>query len=168
MDSPCLEQLVIHLGSVAARIREVKCRTRGGYSKPPVKRKLVQGASSLRSTHAKAAALKDDSPFLTISDDDAGLPNVLEMQNANACHLKIFAITPSKRITWITSSMEKKRDQECEELKAKCEAAMVDFDKNPAVNVLREKIASFLGEVKEHRANLDRMLLESQKWAGYQ
>ncbi|GJX23040.1 hypothetical protein Tco_0227485 [Tanacetum coccineum] len=63
---------------------------------------------------------------------------------------------------------EKVRDQECEELKAKCKEAMADFDKNPIVNVLHEKIASLFGEVKEHRANLDRMLLESQNWVGYQ
>nr|GEU72097.1 hypothetical protein [Tanacetum cinerariifolium] len=45
---------------------------------------------------------------------------------------------------------------------------MADFDKNHAVIVLREKIASLSGEVKEHIANLDRMLLVSQKWDGYQ
>ncbi|GKB07387.1 hypothetical protein Tco_0835671 [Tanacetum coccineum] len=141
-DSPHLEQLVIHPGSVAARIRERKCRTRGGSSKPPVKRKLVQGASSSRSTRAKAAASRDDSLFLTISDDD------------EECD--------------VLKDKEKERDQECEELKAKCEAAMANFDKNPIVSVLRDKIASLSGEVKEHRANLDRMSLESQKWAGYQ
>nr|GEX82463.1 hypothetical protein [Tanacetum cinerariifolium] len=130
-DSPRSEQLVIHPGSVASRIRERKCRTRRGSLKPSVKHKLVQGASSLRSTRAKDATLKDDSPFLTI---------------------------------WIG---KKARDQECEELKAKCEAAMADFDKNPTVNVLHEMIASLFGEVKEHRADLDRMLLENQKWTGY-
>ncbi|GJZ69100.1 hypothetical protein Tco_0632650 [Tanacetum coccineum] len=213
-DSPCLEKLMIHPSSVATRIREIKCRTRGGSSKPHVKHKLVQGASSSRSPHAKVAASKDDSPFLTISDDDKGLPDVLELQNANTCHLQIFAITPLAWKNYLDNQLdvdlldlhdrcyarqtvvenavnrksrellkminqikaecdvlkdrEKSRDQECEELKAKCEAAMAYFDKNPAVNVLCEKIASFSGEVKEHRANLDRMLLESQKWAGYQ
>nr|GEY48402.1 hypothetical protein [Tanacetum cinerariifolium] len=68
----------------------------------------------------------------------------------------------------VIKEREKSMYQECEELKAKCEAAMADFDKNPAVNVLREKIVSLSEEVKEHRANLDRMLLESQKWANYQ
>nr|GEZ18819.1 hypothetical protein [Tanacetum cinerariifolium] len=68
--SSLLEQLVIHTGSVATRIKERK------------------------STSAKVAASKDDSSFLTISDDDEGFPDVLELQNANACHLKIFAITP--------------------------------------------------------------------------
>ncbi|GJQ91865.1 hypothetical protein Tco_0003004 [Tanacetum coccineum] len=68
----------------------------------------------------------------------------------------------------VMKEREKARDQDCEELKAKCEAAVADFDKNPTVNVFHEKIVSLSGEVKEHRANLDRMLLPSQKWAGYQ
>ncbi|GJU05413.1 hypothetical protein Tco_1121843, partial [Tanacetum coccineum] len=54
-----------------------------------------------------------------------------------------------------------------EEFKAKYKAAMMDFDKNLAVNVLHGKITSLSREVKEDRANLDRMLLESQKWPGY-
>ncbi|GKG12547.1 hypothetical protein Tco_0346784, partial [Tanacetum coccineum] len=40
------------------------------------------------------------------------------------------------------------------------------FDQNPTVLALREKISSL--DVKEHKGNLDRMMLESQKWAGYQ
>ncbi|GKC02895.1 hypothetical protein Tco_0994505 [Tanacetum coccineum] len=42
------------------------------------------------------------------------------------------------------------------------------FDKNPIVNVLRQKIKSLLDEVNEHKSSIDKMLLESQKWAGYQ
>ncbi|GJY23654.1 hypothetical protein Tco_0397312 [Tanacetum coccineum] len=49
-------------------------------------------------------------------------------------------------------------DKECEELKAKCEAAMANFDNNPVVNVLRQKIKSLSREVMEHKAILDRML----------
>nr|GEU60636.1 reverse transcriptase domain-containing protein [Tanacetum cinerariifolium] len=173
------EEYLIHLMSVAVRIRERKCGTRGGSSKPPVKRKLVQGAFTLISTRVKTVALKDDPLFLTISND--------YKDNANACHLKVFAVTPpawknhldnqldvellelhDQAERGMLKDMEKVRDQECEELKAKCKAAMVDFDKNPAINVLHEKIASLFREAKKHRANLDRMLLESQKWVGYQ
>ncbi|GKC04173.1 hypothetical protein Tco_0995783 [Tanacetum coccineum] len=207
-DSLHHEQLVIHPGSVAARIRERKCRTRGGSLMPLVKRKLVQRASSSRSTHTKAATSKDDSPVLTIYDDDEGLPDCLELEDANACHLKVSAITPS---AWknhldnqldvelfdlhdrcyarqavvdnvvnkmsrellkvvdriraecnVLKDMEKARDQECEELKAKCEAVMANFDKKPAVNVLREKIVSLSEEklskplsIKSCNAKLD-------------
>ncbi|GKD78488.1 hypothetical protein Tco_1341109 [Tanacetum coccineum] len=60
---PHHETVVIHPGSVAGRIRERKCKTRGGSSRPPVKH-------------------------------DEGLPDVLELHNANASPLKIFDITP--------------------------------------------------------------------------
>nr|GEZ36443.1 hypothetical protein [Tanacetum cinerariifolium] len=173
-------------------------------------RRIEHRDSAPLSRFGKAAASKDDSPFLTILDDDEGLLGVLELQIANACHLKISAITP---LDWknhldsqsdvelldlhdwcyakqavidnavnrrsrellkmidqirvecdVLKDREKERDQECEELKDKCEVAILDFDKNLAVNVLREKIASLSEEVKEHRANIDRTLLESQKW----
>ncbi|GKC32845.1 hypothetical protein Tco_1040139 [Tanacetum coccineum] len=45
---------------------------------------------------------------------------------------------------------------------------MADFDNNPTINILREKIVSLSCKVKEHKASLERMLLESKKWAGYQ
>ncbi|GKB41454.1 hypothetical protein Tco_0886396 [Tanacetum coccineum] len=91
---------VVHPGSVAARINERKCKTRGGSSRPLVKRKLASG-------ELKAASIK-------------------------------------------------------------CEDAMAEFDQNPAILVLRENISSLTADVKGHKGNLDRMMLESQKWAGYQ
>nr|GFC64208.1 hypothetical protein [Tanacetum cinerariifolium] len=42
--SPKPELFVVHLGSVAARIKDRKCKTRGGSSRPPVKRKLASGS----------------------------------------------------------------------------------------------------------------------------
>ncbi|GJW09422.1 hypothetical protein Tco_1575249 [Tanacetum coccineum] len=38
----------------------------------------------------------------------------------------------------------------------------------PTVLALREKLSSLTANVKEHKGNLDRMMLESQKWVGYQ
>nr|GEX49417.1 hypothetical protein [Tanacetum cinerariifolium] len=70
--SPKLELFVVHLGSVAARIKDRKCKTRRGSSRPPVKRKLAFGSSNSRVTHAKTSTSKDDVPFLTVSDDDEG------------------------------------------------------------------------------------------------
>nr|GEZ06210.1 hypothetical protein [Tanacetum cinerariifolium] len=60
---------------------------------------------------------------------------------------------------------EKARDKGCEGLKAKCKAAMADFDKNPVVNVLRQKTKSILVGVKEHKSCMDRMFaaLEDEK-----
>ncbi|GJU47363.1 hypothetical protein Tco_1204629 [Tanacetum coccineum] len=68
----------------------------------------------------------------------------------------------------VMKDRERAREEECEELRAKCEAAMTEFEKNPTVVALREKISTLSTEVKEHKVSLDRMMLESQKWAGYQ
>nr|GEZ65221.1 hypothetical protein [Tanacetum cinerariifolium] len=80
-----LEVFVVHLGSVAARIKERRCRTRGGSSRPPVNRKLAPGSSSSRATRAHTSFSKDDTPFLTVFEED---------EDANDCHLKISAIIP--------------------------------------------------------------------------
>ncbi|GJT06274.1 hypothetical protein Tco_0840736 [Tanacetum coccineum] len=45
---------------------------------------------------------------------------------------------------------------------------MMDFDNNLAVVALCEKISTLSSEAKEHKANLERMMLESKKWEGYQ
>ncbi|GJT76403.1 hypothetical protein Tco_1043128 [Tanacetum coccineum] len=122
------------------KLKDRKCRIRGRSSKPHVKRMLVQG-----------------------------LPDGLELQNANACHLKISNITPPVwRRGYEVLKEKEEGKKECEDLKAKFKAAMADFDNNLAVNVLREKIVALSGEVKEHKASLKRMLLESKKWAIYQ
>ncbi|GJX31689.1 hypothetical protein Tco_0241544 [Tanacetum coccineum] len=71
-----------------------------------------------------------------------------------------------KRECEVLKEREKDRDKEYAVLKAKCEAVMEEFDKNPVVMVLRQKIVSLLAEVKEHKKSMERMLLESQK--GYQ
>ncbi|GJX11310.1 hypothetical protein Tco_0201169 [Tanacetum coccineum] len=91
---PKPELFVVHPGSVAARIKDRKCKTRGGSSRPPVKRKLSLGSSTSRATRAKTSSSKDDASFLTVSDDDEGLPDVLELKDVTTCHLKISPITP--------------------------------------------------------------------------
>ncbi|GJR89790.1 hypothetical protein Tco_0213801 [Tanacetum coccineum] len=147
-------------------------RQEGGSSRPPVKRKIALGSSSSRATSAKISSSKDDLPFLTVSDDDAVLPDVFELKYANACHLKISAIT---RLAWkdyldnhLDVELERAWEEECEEIRTKCEAAMTDFEKNPTMVVMRHKISTLSTKAKVHKANLDRMMLESQKWAGYQ
>ncbi|GKC36524.1 hypothetical protein Tco_1048908 [Tanacetum coccineum] len=207
--SPKPELFVIHPGSVAARIKDRKCKTRGWSSRPPVKRKLASGSSTSRATRAKTSSSKDDAPFLTVFYDDEGFPDVLELKDATAYHLKIFAITPPASKNHMDNHMdlelldlhdrcyarqavvdnfvnrrscellhvieklrgecgvmrsrERAREEECEGLQVKCEAAMTEFEKNPAVVALWEKIFVLSDEVKEHKLNLDRMMLESQK-----
>nr|GEV40288.1 putative ribonuclease H-like domain-containing protein [Tanacetum cinerariifolium] len=48
-----------------AEIKDMKCKSRGGSSRPPIRRKLAPG-----------------------------LPDVLELKDATPCYLKIFSITP--------------------------------------------------------------------------
>nr|GFA90525.1 hypothetical protein [Tanacetum cinerariifolium] len=85
---------VVHPRSVAARIKERKCKTMGGSLRPHIKRKLAFGSSSSRAMHAKTPASKDDTSFVSISDDNEGLLDCFELKDANDCHLKISAITP--------------------------------------------------------------------------
>ncbi|GJW13660.1 hypothetical protein Tco_0017793 [Tanacetum coccineum] len=85
---------IVHPGSVASRIKEIKCKKRGGSSRPLVKRKLASELSSSHAVHAKTSASKDDAPILSISDNDEGHPDCFELKDANAYHLKIAAITP--------------------------------------------------------------------------
>nr|GEU43348.1 hypothetical protein [Tanacetum cinerariifolium] len=63
------ELFVVHLGSVTIWIKDMKCKTKGGSSMPPVKRKLTSGSSNSHATCAKTSISKDDVPFLTVSDD---------------------------------------------------------------------------------------------------
>nr|GEV86810.1 hypothetical protein [Tanacetum cinerariifolium] len=75
-ESPQPKLFVVHPRSVATRIKDRK------YT------------STSHATRAKTSSLKDDVPYLTVSNDDEGLLNVLELKDDNACHLKISAITP--------------------------------------------------------------------------
>ncbi|GJV17793.1 hypothetical protein Tco_1363116 [Tanacetum coccineum] len=213
-ESPKAGVFVVHLGSVAARIKERKCKTRGGFARPPVKRKLASGSSSSRAMRAKNFASKDDAPFLPISDDNEGLPDCFELKDASVCHLKIAAITLPAWKGHLDNKMDlelldlhdrcyarhaavdnvvnksgheflqviermsgeadvikargRSRKEECKGLRVKCEADMAEFDQNPAVLALREKISSLTIDVKEHKGYVDRMMLERQKWASYQ
>ncbi|GJT81489.1 hypothetical protein Tco_1055831 [Tanacetum coccineum] len=173
---------------------EVTTDSRGSL-KPELK--LASGSSTSRATRSKTSSSKEDDPLLTVFDDDEGLPDVLELKDANACHLKISAITP---LAWknhldnhidlelldlhdrcyarqavvdnvvnkrsrellqvikklkgecvVMRSRERARDEECEGLRVKCEAAMTDFEKNPAVVALREKIYALSTEAKEYK-----------------
>nr|GEW06619.1 hypothetical protein [Tanacetum cinerariifolium] len=68
--SPKPKVIVVHPRSVAARIKDRKCKTRGGSFRPPVKRKLAPGSSTSIATRTKTSSLQDDVPFLTVYNDD--------------------------------------------------------------------------------------------------
>ncbi|GJV51254.1 hypothetical protein Tco_1446995 [Tanacetum coccineum] len=100
---------------------------------------MAMGAcSSSRSIRQNTSPAKvESSAFLTISNDEVGLPDEL---------LKV--VEQMKEECEVLKEREKARDKECEELKAKCEAAMKEFDKNPVVMVLCQKIGVLVAEGK--------------------
>ncbi|GJR54986.1 hypothetical protein Tco_1405507 [Tanacetum coccineum] len=159
--------------------------------------KLDPASSTSCATRAKTSSSKDDVPYLIVSDDDKGLPDVLELKDTTACHLKISAITPPAWKNHLDNHMdvelldlhdrcyvrqavvdngvnrrsckllkvieklrgefdvmkdrERAREKVCEELQAKCKDAMTEFEKNPTVVALREKIYTLSTEFKEHK-----------------
>nr|GEX59781.1 hypothetical protein [Tanacetum cinerariifolium] len=139
-----------------------KCKTRGASSRPPVKRKLAFGSLTSCTIRAKAFAIKDDNPVLSISDDDEGLEDCLELKDATACHLKIFAITPPAWKGFLNNHI----DVDLLDLYYRCYARQAVVDN--AVNRRPQKMYSLAAEAKEHKGNLDRLMLESQKWSSYQ
>ncbi|GKA97842.1 hypothetical protein Tco_0825736 [Tanacetum coccineum] len=167
-ESPKPELFVVHPGSVAAWIKDRKYKTREGSSRPLVKRKLALGSSI---SHAKTSSSKDDVPYLTVSDDDEGrlsffnllgivfaswvhqyvcllsffgLPDVLELKDATACHLKIFFITPP---SW-KNHLDIHMDAELLDLHDRCYArqAVVDNAVNRRSHELLQVIKKLRGE----------------------
>ncbi|GJY16423.1 retrovirus-related pol polyprotein from transposon TNT 1-94 [Tanacetum coccineum] len=171
-ESPKTDVFIVHLGSVAARIKERKYKTRGGSSRPPVKRKLAFGSSSSHVVCAKTSASKDDALILSISDDDEGeflVHSVLSegidllihplsslyavvdnAVNRRACEF-LQVIKKMSGEADVIKAREISCEEECEELRVKCEAAMDEFDQNLVVLALREKISSLTADVKEHK-----------------
>ncbi|GJX99605.1 hypothetical protein Tco_0356624 [Tanacetum coccineum] len=107
-----------------------------------MKCKLTQGSSSSRATRIKTISSKYASPLLTIFDDDKGLPDVLELQNANACYLKVFAITPP---TW-KNHLVNHLDVELLDLHDRCYARQANVD-----NVVNKRSWELLKVIEQIR-----------------
>ncbi|GJY77086.1 hypothetical protein Tco_0482202 [Tanacetum coccineum] len=148
-ESPKATVFVVHHGSVAARIKE-------------------RNSCVVR---AKTSASKDDAPILSISDDDEGLLDCFELKDANACHLKIFAVTPP---AW-RGHLDNQMDLELLDLHDRCYTRQAVVD-----NVVNKRAHAFLQVIKKMRGEADIIkarersreeeceVLQSQKWAGYQ
>ncbi|GKC82689.1 hypothetical protein Tco_1138406 [Tanacetum coccineum] len=162
-ESPKPKLFVVHPGSVAANLKDRQCKTRKGSSRPPIKIKLAPRSSTPCVTRAKTFSSKGEVSFLTVSDDDES-DNAINSRSRELLHV-IMKLSGKFDVM---KDKEKAREEECEELRAKCKAAMTEFEKNPTVVALREKIYILFTEVKEHKLSLDIMMLESQKWSGYQ
>nr|GEW06622.1 putative reverse transcriptase domain-containing protein [Tanacetum cinerariifolium] len=57
----------------------------------------------------------------------------------------------------VMKDKERAREEEYEELRAKCEAVMIEFEKNPIVVALRENISTLSTKVKEHKIKKARL-----------
>nr|GFA60400.1 hypothetical protein [Tanacetum cinerariifolium] len=63
-----------------------------------------------------------------------------------------------KFFCYVLEERERAMDRECKELKLKCEAVMAEFDRNPAVNVLREPatLESNVAALEAEKGKLER------------
>nr|GEW81083.1 hypothetical protein [Tanacetum cinerariifolium] len=147
-ESPKPKLFVVHPVSGAARIKDRKCKTRGGLSRPHVNRKLAHRSSTSRATRAKTSSLKDDVPYLTVSDDDEGLPGVLELKDATTCHLKISAITPP---AW-KNHLHNHIDVELLDLHDRCYARQVVVE-----NTVNRRSRELFQVIKKPRGEFDVM-----------
>nr|GEV77891.1 ribonuclease H-like domain-containing protein [Tanacetum cinerariifolium] len=164
--SPKGDTFVVQVVSVAARIRERKCKTRRDSSMPPVKRKVASGSSTSRTVRANASTLKDDTSVLSIYEDDKGLKDYLDLKDATAYnHLDLDLLDLPDRCYARQAVVDNVVNRRLRKLldvieKLRGEAYVV--------LLLREKMSLLAAEAKEQKENLDRLMHESQKWSGYQ
>ncbi|GJS02113.1 hypothetical protein Tco_0318621 [Tanacetum coccineum] len=151
-ESPKAGVFVVHLGSVAARIR--KCKTRGGSLRPPMKRKLASGLSTSRVVRAKTSASKDDAPFFPYL---MMMRAVVDNAVNRRAHEFLQVIEKMSGEANVIKAREKSCEEECEGLRVKCEAAMAEFDQNPVVLALQEKISSLTADVNSLEADKARL-----------
>ncbi|GJZ68407.1 putative ribonuclease H-like domain-containing protein [Tanacetum coccineum] len=146
-ESPKAGVFVMHPGSVDARIKERKCKTSGCSSSHSCKEEIgLPESSSSHVVCAKNSTSKDDDPILSISDDDDGLPNCFELKYANACYLKISAITSP---AW-KGYLDNQIDLELLDLHDRCYARQVVVD-----NVVNRRAHEFLHVIKKMRGESD-------------
>nr|GEV89058.1 hypothetical protein [Tanacetum cinerariifolium] len=119
-ESPKLELFAFHLGSVVARIKDRKCKTRGGSSRPPVKRKLAFGSLNSRATRVKTSTLKDDVHFLIVYDDDEDV-ELLDLRDRCYARQAVVNNVVNKRSRELLEVIEKQRG-ECNSQIASLEA----------------------------------------------
>nr|GEX67970.1 hypothetical protein [Tanacetum cinerariifolium] len=131
-------KLVIHSKSVAASINGQKCRTRGLLS----------------------LLLRVDWSKLVPTQGILARTLLLRLI---LFFLPFMMMMKMKGEYEVLKEREKVRDKECKELKVKCEAVMADFDNNPAVKVLHEKIADLFIDVSLSTLESKVASLEAEK-----
>ncbi|GJX38605.1 hypothetical protein Tco_0251908 [Tanacetum coccineum] len=97
---------------------------------PKPERKLALGSLSSRDTRAKTSSSKDDPTFLTVSNDDEGLPDVFELKDANACYQVSLSALDSK----VASMEAEKARLEAVEVSLRKEVDDVRWDRMEVVS----------------------------------
>ncbi|GJS19956.1 hypothetical protein Tco_0448588 [Tanacetum coccineum] len=143
------EEPVVEPATEPMNERVGKIADSGGVPKE-ILLKLASGSSTSCTVRAKASVMKDDTPVLSISDDNEGLEDCLELKDATACHLKISVITPH---TW-KDFLDNHLDVDLLDLHDRCYArqAVVDNAVNRRSHKLLEVIKKLRGEADVMRA----------------
>ncbi|GJZ52591.1 putative reverse transcriptase domain-containing protein [Tanacetum coccineum] len=144
--SPKGDTFVVHVGSVAARIKERKSRRLFR-----VKRCHCLPSQDLCHNSSRLEGVLDNHPDVDLLDlHDRCYARQAVVDNAmNRRSCKLFTVIKNLRgKADIMRARKLTREEECEGLQAKCEAAMTDFDKKPAVLLLREKMSSLAAKAK--------------------
>nr|GFA31683.1 hypothetical protein [Tanacetum cinerariifolium] len=138
------ELFVVHHGSVAAQIKDMKCKTSECHLGLLSSENLLLGLQPSVLPIPRLLLLRmmfTNMLFLCLTD-------VFELKDVTACRLKISAITPPAWKNHLDMHMdvelldlhdhcyarqavadnERAREEECEELRAKYEAAMTEFE----------------------------------------
>nr|GEW46318.1 putative reverse transcriptase domain-containing protein [Tanacetum cinerariifolium] len=132
----------------SAHIEERKYKPRRGSSRPPVKWKLAFGSSSYRAFRAKSYASKDDASVFSISDDDEVNKRAREF---------LQVIKKMRGEADVIKARERSREEECKELRVKCEAAMKEEHKEAEKARLEAVEASLhreVGELKQDKRDV--------------
>nr|GEU83649.1 hypothetical protein [Tanacetum cinerariifolium] len=159
-----IKSLLDAVGITATQVYVNTTLMKGGSSRPLIKRKLTPGSLTSRATSAKTSSLKEDVPYLTVSnDDECRLSFLLYIVFESwvyqyVCLLSFLALLDFLEVIKklrgefdVMKDMERAREEECEELRAKCEDAMTEFKKNPTVVAIREKIYTLSTKVKKNK-----------------
>nr|GEW80668.1 hypothetical protein [Tanacetum cinerariifolium] len=159
--------------SVAWRMKDKKVRMKG-FTKPLIKRKLVppQGLNARGPLLQKLSlpyfslylmVKKADVELLNLHDRCYASPSIMDNPVNQRAHVLLKVADQLMRECDMLKEREKAKEKEYEELKAKCEAVIADFDNNLTVNVLREKIKSLFGEENLATLELKVATLEAKK-----
>nr|GEY84534.1 hypothetical protein [Tanacetum cinerariifolium] len=146
---------VVHPGSVDSHIKERKCKIKGGL--PNCFELKDANVCHLKISAITPPAWKgylDNQMDLELLDlFDRCYARQVVMDNAVNRRAREFlqVIKKMSGEADVIKARERSHEDECEGLQVKCEAAMAEFDQNPDVLALREKISSLTADVKEQK-----------------